>query len=98
MTKITENAIEQLAIECLEQLGYTYIYAPALAPDSDTPERASFEQVILIERLKSAVRRINYDLPIDAQNEAINDVQRIVSPDLLTNNMAFHRFLTEGCL
>ena len=74
MTKITENAIEQLAIECLEQLGYTYIYAPALTPDSDTPERASFEQVILIERLKRAVRRINYDLPIDAQHEAINDV------------------------
>ena len=96
MTKINENAIEQLAIECLEALGYTYIYAPTIAPDSGTPERASFEQVLLVERLQKAVRRINPDLPIATQNEAVKEVQRISSPDLLTNNIAFHRLLTEG--
>ena len=96
MSKITENHIEQLAIERLEELGYNYIYAPDIASDSDAPERNSFEQVLLLNRLQKAVRRINYDLPIDAQDEAINAVQRIASPDLLANNIVFHRLLTEG--
>ena len=96
MNRITENAIEQLTIERLEQLGYTYIYAPNIAPDSSAPERDSFEQVILRGRLEKAVKRINYTIPIDAQNEAIKEIQRIASPELLANNEVFHRFLTEG--
>ena len=36
--KITESAIEKFAIELLEKQGYLYIYAPSIAPDSDTPE------------------------------------------------------------
>ena len=39
MEKITENDIEQYAIEQLELLGYQYIYAPEIAPDSETHER-----------------------------------------------------------
>jgi len=31
--KITESAIEELAIELLEKQGYWYIYAPDIAPD-----------------------------------------------------------------
>jgi type I restriction enzyme, R subunit len=96
MTKITENAIEQLAIERLEALGYSYIYAPDIAPDSPAPERDSFEQVLLVERLKKAVHRINTHLPDEAHTEAIKEIQRIASPELLANNEAFHRLITEG--
>ena len=52
MTRITENTIESFAIELLESLGYEYIYAPDIAPDEKTPERESYEQVLLIERLQ----------------------------------------------
>lgn len=96
MSKITENAIERLAIERLESLGYSYVYAPTIAPDSNVPERDRFEQVLLLKRLQNAVRRINPTLPFDAQNEALKEVQRISSPDVLANNEAFHRLLTEG--
>lgn len=41
MTKITESTIETFAIELLEKQGYQYVYGPSIAPDSDTPERAS---------------------------------------------------------
>lgn len=44
MTHITENHIEKLAIELLEALGKQYIYAPNIAPDSETPEREPFER------------------------------------------------------
>jgi len=96
MNRITENHIEQLAIERLEELGYEYIYAPDIAPDSATPERDSYAQVLLLYRLQNAVKRINPDIPADAQAEAIKEIQRIASPELLANNETFHRLLTEG--
>lgn len=96
MTKLTESQIEQLAIELLQKQGYEYIYAPDIAPDGKTPERENYEQVILIERLRRAVRRINKSIPIDQQEEAVREIQRIASPELIANNETFHRYLTEG--
>ncbi|HHV04210.1 MAG TPA: type I restriction endonuclease subunit R, partial [Bacteroidales bacterium] len=96
MTRITEHSIESFAIELLDKLGYEYIYAPNIAPDGETPERETYEQVLLIERLQNAVKRINKSIPADAQAEAIKEIQRIASPELLANNEAFHRLLTEG--
>lgn len=96
MTRITEQSIEEFAIEQLEKLGYEYVYAPNIAPDGETPERKSYEQVLLLTRLQQAVRRINPTIPADAQADAIKEVQRIASPELLANNETFHRLLTEG--
>jgi len=96
MTRITENTIETFTIELLEKLGYAYIYAPDIAPDSENPERESFEQVLLVQRLQNAVRKINPSIPTAAQDEAIKEIQRIASPELLANNETFHRLLTEG--
>ena len=58
MTRITESAIEEFAIELLEKSGYPYVYASNISPDSDTPERNRFEDVLLLERLRKAVGRI----------------------------------------
>jgi type I restriction enzyme R subunit len=96
MTKITENEIEKFAVELLEGCGYQYIYAPSLAPDSATPERQSFEDVLLMDRLKTAVGRINPSIPADIREDAIKQIQRLNSPELIANNEAFHRMLTEG--
>lgn len=96
MTRITENIIESFAIELLDKLGYEYIYAPDIAPDSENPERDSFEQVLLVNRLQNAVKRINHGIQADALAEAIKEIQRISSPELLSNNETFHRLLTEG--
>lgn len=96
MTKLTESAIEDFAIQLFEQLGYRYIYAPDIAPDGDNPERSRYDEVILKDRLRSAVQRINPSVPPHALQEALKDVERIHSPDLLANNEAFHRMLTEG--
>jgi len=96
MTRITENIIEAFAIELLDKLGYEYIYAPDIAYDGENPERDSYAQVLLLNKLQNAVKRINLGIPADAQAEAIKEIQRIASPELLTNNETFHRLLTEG--
>lgn len=96
MTRITEHSIEDFAIKLLEHLGYHYIYAPSIAHDGEFPERSSYEDVLLNERLAEAVSRINPTLPAEVQEEAIKEVLRIHSPELLTNNEQFHRMMTEG--
>ncbi|MFA5433901.1 MAG: type I restriction endonuclease, partial [Candidatus Paceibacterota bacterium] len=96
MTRITENTIEAFAIELLDKLGYEYIYGPDIAHDGINPERNSYAQVLLLGRLQSAVKRINHGIPVDSQEEAVKEIQRIASPEMLTNNETFHRFLTEG--
>ena len=41
---ITENEIEEIALEYFERIGYTIIHAPDISPDGEFPER--FEQEI----------------------------------------------------
>jgi type I restriction enzyme R subunit len=96
MPQITENHIEELAIELLRKQGYQYVYAPDIAPDGRKPERESYEQVLLLDRLRRAVRCINPDIPADQQEEAIREIQRIASAELIANNEKFHRYLTDG--
>lgn len=93
---MTENEIEKLAIALLEHQGYTYINGVHLAPDAVDLERSSFEEVVLKQRLENAVRRINPNIPLDAQQDAVKQILRIASPDVLSNNESFHRLLTEG--
>lgn len=93
---MTENQIELLALDLLQDQGYEYINGVDIAPESPSAERQTFEEVILKERLEKAVSRINIGIPLDAQQDAIKQVLRIASPDLLANNEAFHRLLTEG--
>jgi type I restriction enzyme, R subunit len=96
MNKITESEIEEFSIELLEGLSYQYVYGPDIAPDSDRPERGSFEDVLLLERLQTAVQRINPALPAVIIDDAIKQIQRLNSPELIANNETFHRMLTEG--
>lgn len=95
-SKITESAIETLAIECLEQVGYEYLHGSVIAFDGSSPERSGYGDVILEGRLRDAAARINPTILADQQELAIKDVLRISSPDLLADNEAFHRLLTEG--
>ena len=96
MSRLTESAIEDFAIKLFERLGYDYIHAPDIAPDSNNPERSRYDEVLLTNRLQNALRRINPTLPADVLQEALKAVTRIQSPELLANNETFHRLLTEG--
>lgn len=94
--RITESQIEEYAISLLEAQGYKYIYGPDIAPDSDQPERESFEDILLVRRLEESLLRINPSLPKESIEDAIKQIQRLNSRELIVNNHNFHRFLTEG--
>ncbi|MBI4946134.1 MAG: HsdR family type I site-specific deoxyribonuclease [Bacteroidetes bacterium] len=95
MKPITENNIETFAIETLQNMGWSYIHGLAIAPGAEQSERESFEQIILIERLQKAIAILNPEIPQDAQEQALQKVLRIYSPELLHNNEEFHTMLVE---
>jgi len=96
MTRLTESAIEDFAIKLFERLCYSYVYGPDIAPDGEQPERGHYGEVLLAGRLELALKRINPKLSAAMLQDALKEVQRIHSPELLANNEAFHRLLTEG--
>ena len=95
MKPITESNIETFAIEILQSMGWEYINGLSIAPGAERAERENFEQIILTARLRKAVAILNPTIPKDAQEQAIQKVISIYSPDLLHNNETFHSFLLE---
>ncbi|MEW6702014.1 MAG: type I restriction endonuclease subunit R, partial [Bacteroidota bacterium] len=95
MSKITESNIESFAIELLQSLGWDYIHGLAIAPGAERQERESFEQVVLVDRLRKSLSIINPHIPKEAQEQAVQKVLRIYSPELVNNNEEFHKLLIE---
>lgn len=95
MTKMIESDIEQMVIEQIQGLGYTYVYGPDIEPKSSQPLR-SYKQVILESKVLEALQRLNPTLGEDKCKEALKQITSLNSPELLSNNQAFHRLLTEG--
>ncbi|MBO7588284.1 MAG: type I restriction endonuclease subunit R [Bacteroidaceae bacterium] len=96
MTKLHESDIEQMLIDLLKAKKYDYLYGPDIAPDGEYPMRSRFDEVVLRDKLESAVKRLNPSLPWLVQDEAAKIVMRLESTDMLVNNETFHRMLTEG--
>jgi type I site-specific restriction-modification system R (restriction) subunit len=92
---ITENIIEQSAIEILQSQGWEYANGKEISPEGLFCERENFSQVVLLNRLRTAIAKINPTIPLDAKEAAVQKVLRIASPDLLHNNEEFHRLLVE---
>ena len=60
------------------------------------PDRTRYSEVLLKNRLKQAIDRLNPHIPAEARTQAQRELQNINSPDLISNNETFHRYLTEG--
>jgi len=91
-----ESHLEQAALEWFEELGYEIIFGPDISPDGDYHEREEYSDVILADRLRAALARINPQLPEDALEDAFRQITIPHSPSLLMNNKAFQKMITEG--
>ena len=92
---ITENIIEESAIEILQSQGWEYANGKEISPEGLFCERENYSQIVLVNRLRNTIAKINPEIPLDAQEAAIQKVLRIASPELLHNNEEFHRLLVE---
>ncbi len=66
------------------------------APGEPSAERQSFSDVVLVERLRAAIRQLNPGIPEEACEGALRRLLRLATPSLLQTNRAFHRLLREG--
>jgi type I restriction enzyme R subunit len=93
---LNEDAVEQYAIDLLKRLGYAYLHGSIIAPSGAGEERSSFKDAVLVDRLRSALMRLNASLPASALDEALRKVIVHDTTDLVLNNQRFHKFLIEG--
>lgn len=91
-----ESHLEEAALEWFEELGYEIVFAPDIAPEGEYPEREDYSDVILGERLKEALNRINPNIPVDAIDDAFRQITVPQSPSLIMNNKAFQKMITDG--
>ena len=92
----TESIVEQAALGWLEHLGWTVKHGPEIAPGELGAERDDFSQVILTQRLRDALARLNPILPAEALNDAFRKLTRPEGPTLDMRNRAVHRLLVDG--
>ena len=62
-----------------------------LTPALSHGERGSDIEVVLVGRLREAIRRLNPAIPEDAREEALRKVLRVRTPALTQTNRAFRR-------
>ena len=93
---LTESMVEAAALGWFQELGYAVLSGPQLAPGEQTAERETFSDVVLVGRLREAIRQLNPAIPEDARGEALRKLLRLATPSLLQTNRAFHRLLREG--
>jgi len=96
--KLTEDSIELAALEILDELGYEIAYGPEISPDGKFSERELYSDVVLVERLRNAIYKLNPEIPPIAKEEAVKKVLRTESPHLLVNNERFHKMLVNGVI
>lgn len=94
---VAESTVEEALLYWLRgDLGWDSVAGPEIAPDGSTPERQSWNSVILEDRLHRALGNINPHLPPQAIDDALRRVSVPSGATLLANNQAFHRMLMDG--
>ena len=96
MVGFTESDVEDAALGWLSGLGYTVLHGSDISPEGLSPERTSYSQVVLTERLRKALERLNPHLPAEALEEVLRKVEQTETPSLIEENRCLHRYLVEG--
>lgn len=89
---MNETIVEQATLELFAELGY----ATASGTSESEVERASYSQVVLTDRLESAIAQLNPHLPEGAREDAIRKVLLVGAQSLVRTNRAFHILLRDG--
>lgn len=96
MFKYLESDLEEATLEWLAELDYSVLAGPEIAHDGEYPERDSYRDVVLTERLREALIRINKNVPRTAIDLAVQRIEANESPDMILNNQKFHQMVTDG--
>jgi type I restriction enzyme R subunit len=98
MTKrgVMESVVEEAALAWLESVGWQIAHGPDIAPDMPAAERANYGEVVLAQRLRDALARLNPELAAEALEDAFRKLSRPEGAELIQRNRALHRLLVDG--
>ncbi len=80
MTTFTESVVEQAALAWLEATGWQVRNGAEIAPGESTAERDDYGQVVLAQRLRDALARLNPLLPAEALADAFRKLSGQKAP------------------
>jgi len=98
VSAFTESVVEDAALSWLAALGYAVLHGPEIAAGEPAAERSdpSYRDVVLEQRLRQALVRLNPDLPAEAVADAFRKLMRADGPSLLERNRTVHHMLVDG--
>ena len=96
MVTISESTVESAALSWLADSGWRTAHGPDIAPGTPDAERVDYGDVVLAQRLRDAIARLNPDLPADALDDAFGKLTRPQGSTLETRNRSFHRMAVDG--
>ena len=93
---LSESIVEAAALDWLASLGWTILHGPDITRDTPRAERDDYDEVVLHGRLRSALARLNPDVPDDALDDALRRLTRPTGATLEARNRDFQRMLVAG--
>jgi len=92
---INEFDIEQITLNLLrDENEYDVRFGPDLAEGAG--KERDYNEVVLSTHLRSAIDRINPNIPAAAREDAFKKVMRSAAMTVIDNNEAFHHLLVDG--
>ncbi|MDE0528194.1 MAG: type I restriction endonuclease subunit R, partial [Truepera sp.] len=92
----TESEVEDAALEWLENLGWKVAHGPNIAPHAADAERTEYSEVVLAQRLRDSLSRLNPNLLTTALDDAYRKLTHPEGSTLEAQNRAFHRMIVDG--
>jgi type I restriction enzyme R subunit len=96
MVTLNEDAYELQCIEWLKAAGWNYLHGGVMAPEGIAPERATYKDVILVDRVEESLGRINPGVPRDVLRRVRQMLESPGETDVLKANELIHRWFVEG--
>ena len=95
-TGFAESHVEAAALAWLSDLGCATANGIDIGPDGDKPERANYGDVLLVDRLRVAIARLNPTLTAETRAEVLAKLTQTLTPSLVEENRRLHRYMVEG--
>lgn len=95
---ITESDVEENVLEILKGLNYNILRGDneQYLPGGSQALRSDYKDVVIVDKLRYALRKINPSIPEEAIVQAIKQILRSESQKLIANNESFHKMLVDG--
>src|SRR5438309_4461066 len=95
---IHESDVEENVLAVLADLGYTIVRGDNehYLPGGRDALRVDYKDVVLVERLRQSLSRVNFSITEEAKDSAVKQVLRSESQKLIADNEGFHRLLVDG--